>query len=298
METHFLGQTDLEVSLLGVGGSELQRVSASEGERIIRAAMDVGVNVIDTAECYGESETIIGQALSGLRDDIFLFSKCGHAAGLPYTDWDAHLFAESIERSLLRLQTEYLDLIHLHSCPIEVLQRGDVMLALEKVRQEGKVRYIGYSGNNEAARYAAHMGIFDTVQFSVNLADQQEIERLLPLLRDQLIGGIAKRPLANVAWRQGLDQPPEDPYHYVYWKRLQALNYDFLAQGLEYSVEVALRFTLSIPNIQLTIVGTSQPERWKKLAEIVQRGPLPHVIYEAIRRHWQSTALPHWIAQV
>jgi aryl-alcohol dehydrogenase-like predicted oxidoreductase len=173
-----------------------------------------------------------------------------------------------------------------------------VILALQKARQEGKVRYIGYSGNNEAARYAAHMGIFDTLQFSVNIADQQEIDTLLPLLRDQQIGGIAKRPLANVAWRQGLDQPPEDPYQYVYWKRLQALGYDFLAKGLEYSVEVALRFTLSVPGIQMAIVGTTQPGRWKQHAAVVQHGPLPYTLYEAIRQRWQSTAQLHWNAQV
>ncbi len=297
MEKRRLGQTDMEVSVLGVGGAELQRVSVAEGARILHSAIDIGINVIDTAACYGESETIIGRALGGLRDELFLFSKCGHAAGLPFADWDVRLLARSIERSLMRLQAEYLDLIQLHSCPVEVLQRGEVMLALQKVQQEGKVRYLGYSGDNEAASYAARMGIFDVVQCSVNIADQQEIDTLLPILQDQHTGGIAKRPLANVAWRQGFAQPPEDPYQYVYWKRLQALDYDFLRRGLEDAVEVALRFTLSVPGIHIAIVGTTQAARWQQHATTVQHGSLPPTLYNAIRRRWQSTVLPHWNAQ-
>ena len=108
----------MEVSVLGFGGSEIgyQQVAPERVERLLGSALDAGLNVIDTAECYLESEELIGRAVSHRRGDYYLFTKCGHAAGFDLPDWDAHLLAESIDRSLQRLKTDYLALIQLHSC--------------------------------------------------------------------------------------------------------------------------------------------------------------------------------------
>jgi aryl-alcohol dehydrogenase-like predicted oxidoreductase len=217
MEKRRLGKTDMKVGTLGFGGSEIHDEHASYAtiERLLHQALDDGLNVIDTAECYGPSEEFIGRAVGNRRDMYYLFTKCGHAAGLDLPDWDARLLEQSVERSLRRLQTEYVDLVQLHSCSEEVLRQGEVIDVLQRLRDAGKTRYIGYSGDGQAAQYAIQCGAFDTLQTSINIVDQTALEGILPLAREQGMGVIAKRPLANAVWRYGTTAPTWT-YHYVY----------------------------------------------------------------------------------
>jgi len=104
--------------------------------------------------------------------------------GLP--DWDPRLLTASIERSLQRLRTDCVDVAQLHSCAVDVLRRGGVIEALQRAREAGKARYLGYSGDGEAARYAITCGAFDTLQASVSIADQEAIDLTLPLARPRL----------------------------------------------------------------------------------------------------------------
>ena len=178
-------------------------------ERLLGEALDAGLNVVDTAECYEDSEELIGKAIGGRRRDVHLFTKCGHPGGWSRANWRPKSLLTSIERSCQRLRTDYLDLIQLHSCSHAELRKGDVIAALEQARERGWARYIGYSGDGEAARYAVECGRFDTLQTSVSVADQQVIEQTLPLARARDVGVIAKRPLANVAWRYA--RKPSEP---------------------------------------------------------------------------------------
>ena len=129
-----MGKTDMDVSVLGFGGSEIgyQRVNAKTVARLLGGALDAGLNVIDTAECYEDSEELIGKALGARRRDVHLFSKCGHARAEARSDWRPEALSRSIERSLRRLATDHLDLIQLHSCGLDVLRRGDAITALER----------------------------------------------------------------------------------------------------------------------------------------------------------------------
>src|SRR5262249_35248881 len=117
MERRRLGNTDMVVSPLGFGGSEIgyQAAAPRTGARLLASAIDAGLNVIDTAECYDDSEALIGQALGPRRRDVYLLTKCGHARGWR-ANWRPSALLSSIERSLTRLRTDHLDLIQLHSC--------------------------------------------------------------------------------------------------------------------------------------------------------------------------------------
>ena len=203
MEKRQFGKTDMQVTVLGFGGAEIgfQQAGAATVSQLLNEALDAGLNVIDTAECYLQSEELIGQAVSGRRKDFYLFTKCGHPETMSKPDWRPASLLQSIERSLRRLRTDRLDLIQLHSCSEEELRQGDVITALEDARKRGYARYIGYSGDGQAARYAIECGRFDTLQTSVSIADQEAIDLTLPLARQRQMGVIAKRPIANAAWR-------------------------------------------------------------------------------------------------
>jgi aryl-alcohol dehydrogenase-like predicted oxidoreductase len=288
----------MEVSVLGFGAAEIGFEGASQDtvDRMLGLALDSGVNVIDTAECYGESESLIGRAVSHRRGDFLLFTKCGHASGLDIPDWSPELIARSIDRSLQRLRTDYVDIVHLHSCEAAFLPDG--IAALRKARDEGKARWIGYSGDSADAEAAVRTGAFDSLQTSVSLADQEAITSTVPCAAKQGMGVIAKRAIANAAWKY--PDLPESSYHREYWARLRHIDYLFLsASPLEEAVATALRFTLSVPGVSMAITGTKSEERWRQNVEAVNRNPsLPPDQYEAIRQIWRDRAKPEWTGQV
>lgn len=300
MEKRRLGKTDMDVSVLGFGGSEIgyHKTPQETVNELLNGALDAGCNVIDTAECYHASEEMIGRALSGRRDEFYLFTKCGHPHGMESAaNWSKNPILQSIERSLKRLQTDKIDIVHLHSCSESELRKGEVIDALQTARKKGFTRYIGYSGDSRAAHFAAESGVFDTLQMSINIADQETIDLTMPIARQKNLGVIAKRPIANAAWTTG--HKPIESYHHEYWERLRKLNYDFLQHAdLEKTIGIALRFTLSVPGVQTAIVGTTKPERWKQNAKVIEAGPLSEAEFQAIRQRWEDVAPRIWIGQI
>lgn len=303
MEKRRLGQTDMDVSVLGFGGAEIgyENVAAKSVETLLTGALDAGLNVIDTAECYASSEELIGQTVSHRRKDFYLFTKCGHPNGAESAaNWSPDSILKSIERSLSRLKADHLDLVQLHSCSESELRKGDAIAALQKARERGHTRYIGYSGDSAAARYAVECGAFDTLQTSINIADQEAMELTLPLARERKLGVIAKRPIANAAWKNG--HKPIDPYQHEYWQRLTTLKYEFLDHvhdraQLAASISIALRFTLSVPGVHTAIVGTGKPQRWEENARMLKDGALAGSQFQAIRNRWDEVAPRIWVGQ-
>lgn len=288
----------MQVSVLGFGGAEIGFEGASDAtvETLLNSALDAGLNVIDTAECYERSEEAIGKAVSHRRAEFYLFTKVGHPRGIGSEDWSAASILESIERSLRRLQTDRLDLVQLHSCSEAVLKKGEAISALQTARDRGYTRYLGYSGDSTAARFAVQSGEFDTFQTSLNIADQEAIELTIPIARERGLGVIAKRPIANAAWVDG--RKPANSYAHEYWERLRKLSYRFTqSSDVAKSIGHALRFTLSVPGVDVAIVGTTKPERWSENAKLLDGGMLADVEFQAIRERWDEFAPKTWIGQ-
>ena len=119
MEMTTLGNTGLKVSCLGAGlaeiGEQLTMADIEQAGQVLNAALDGGINFLDTAACYGVSEEVIGRTIAHRRDEYILASKCGHVTGGYVGEpWTVQTITDSIDRSLVRLRTDYLDLVSRH----------------------------------------------------------------------------------------------------------------------------------------------------------------------------------------
>ena len=286
----------MEFSVLGFGGAEIgynANQTQAEVDELLNSALDAGLNVIDTAAAYKVSEELIGKAIGNRRKDFYLLTKCGALDAFTKFDWTKKGILETIETSLRLLKTDYLDIAQLHSCSAEILRQGDCIEGLQRAQEKGYTRFIGYSGDNEDAKTALGMDVFDSFQTSVSIADQMPITGNIELAKEKNIGVIAKRPIANAVWRH--DSKPKESYHHEYWDRIQKLKFDFTNKSLEEATATALRFTLSIDGIDTMIVGTTKPQRWQENAKYVAEGNLLSEEYEAIRDRWREVADEDWI---
>ncbi|MCG6932652.1 MAG: aldo/keto reductase [Gallionella sp.] len=262
------GKSGLVVSALGLGAVQIGDPSIEEAEvaALLNYAVDAGINLIDTARSYGCSEERIGRHLASRRDDIVISTKIGYGVD-GYQDWTGPCITAGIERALRILRTDRIDIAHLHSCPRETLESGDVIVALEKARQGGKVRAIAYSGDNDDLAFAVRTGRFDGFMASLNICDQRVIEEILPDIAAQ--GFIAKRPSANHPWR--FDERPVGDYCEEYWLRWRAMG--LANHGHEWG-ETAIRFAFSLPQVSSAIIGTGNMEHLKQNIAWLEKGGL------------------------
>ena len=269
-----LGSTDLKVSRLGIGLAEIGALGltdASEAGQLLNTALDGGINFLDTAACYGTSEELVGRTIAHRRHEYILATKCGHVTGsYAGRDWSAQTIKDSIERSLDRMKTDHLDLVQLHSCDLDVLERGEVTEALIRAKEAGKTRYVGYSGDNEAAQWAVESGVFDTLQTSFNLVDQRARTRLFDRAKARGMGIIIKRPIANGVW--GAERSPS-AYGEEYFQRAQAMERRGSIHGAPSDrILLALSFALGHPEVDTAIVGTRNLGHLQANIEMVAKG--------------------------
>ena len=282
MERTTLGKTGLEISRLGIGLSEIGFILSADDAKtaadVLNSALDNGINFLDTAACYGLSEEFIGRAIAGRRDEYVLASKAGHY--MPRgegEDWTYDLITESIERSLTLMKTDHLDLIQLHSCSVEVMEKGDVIRAIQDAKQAGKALHIGYSGDNENARWAVDSGLFETLQTSFSLVDQDARTNLFPGVVKQGMGLIIKRPIGNAVWGRATDP---NPYHHMpssyteeYFRRAGVMAKSGAVQDApDSAIELAMGFTLGRSEVSTAIVGTLNPSHLASNIEMTSDG--------------------------
>lgn len=268
VELRRLGKTGLNVSVVGFGAAPVGflETEREEVKRLLNTLLDQGVNLIDTAASYMGAEEALGETVSHRRAEFVLVSKCGKGSQRwDDEDWSPDAITASIDRSLQRLKTDHIDVMLLHTCDLETLQRGEALAALVKAREAGKIRFVGYSGDNEAAAFAATLPDVAVIETSVNLCDQANIAAVLPAARHHDIGVIAKRPIANAAWKELSQQPGlYAGYAKTYHDRFRAMDLDARKLGIVGDpgavwAEVALRFTLSQEGVTTAIIGTTNP---------------------------------------
>jgi aryl-alcohol dehydrogenase-like predicted oxidoreductase len=302
------GRTGLSVSALGLGAGEIGGATLDERdvEALLRTAVDCGVTLIDTARSYGLSEERIGRFMAPVRDAVVMSTKVGYGVD-GVADWTGECVRLGIDQALGRLATDRIDIVHLHSCPIEVMARGDVVTALHDAKRAGKIRCAAYSGDNEALAWAVASGQFDSVQLSWNLCDQHAAA-VIVRAREAGLGVIAKRPLANAPWR--FADRPEGREAELYWVRWRELGFDArsgfvggdgfaggagsLPRAFD---ELAVRFAAHFAGVSSAIVGTQQIPHLCHNAELVARGALPEPLVAAVRDRFQTIGAA-WPARI
>jgi len=307
MTRYGFGNTGLMVTPLGFGSSPVGHLESDNkraGE-ILNLLLDHGVNAIDTAECYARAEEMIGSTVAHRRNEYILITKCGHKFdGAEGEDWTPQLIRHGIDHSLRQLRTDHLDVVLMHTPRLDVLKKGEVMEVLIEARNAGKLRFIGFSGDNEDAAYAAGLPDIRVIETSINICDQINIDKVLPIALERGLGVIAKRPIANAGWR-----PAESfrglyvNYSRPYAERLQKMglrpaDLGFDGSPAEVWPEIALRFTLSIPGSHTAIVGTTNPINTRANIAAAAKGPLPETVVQKIRdafRHAEKQSGEQWL---
>ncbi|MEA4892509.1 MAG: aldo/keto reductase [Peptococcaceae bacterium] len=198
MEYRRLGKTELKVSFLGFGGIPVQRVSAEAAAATIRTGLELGVNFIDTARAYTDSEEKIGRALGGVpRDSYILASKTLVRTG--------EAMQRDIDLSLKYLNTDYIDLYQCHNVRFdkdeeELFAPGGGLEALFAAKKAGKIRHIGITGHQvERLTRLLKTDLFETVQVPYNVNEPAPEKELLPLARQKDLGILCMKPLGGGA---------------------------------------------------------------------------------------------------
>jgi aryl-alcohol dehydrogenase-like predicted oxidoreductase len=280
-----LGRTGLDVSEISLGTVELGlpygipeagrlvQPDKAAAARLLNTALDIGINFIDTARLYGTAEEIIGRALHGRRQEYFLASKVPNFADENLT---GHALRErifaSVGESLRLLQTEVIDVMLIHSAPVEVILRGEMMSVLEDVKRQGSVRWLGASVYGQDAALAAITdGRYDCLQIAYNLLDRRPQKQVFVQARAAGVGIIARSVLLKGALSYRYRYLP-DSLAVLRWavEQVMALA-EVSPDGL---VELAYRFALSQQPPETALAGASSVAELEQVVAAAARGPL------------------------
>ncbi len=282
MKKEPFGKTGLLVAPLGIG--------CTDSREVMTHLLDAGANLVDTAQCYGEHEVFLGDSIAHRREEFILQTKCGHHDVLPDGTMRSRAISMAdIDRALVRLRTDHLDVMLLHSYDRDLLEQGEAVAVLSAAKKAGKIRLAGYSGDNESASVAAAMEDLDVIETSISIADQHNIGTLLPVTVSLGKGVVAKRPVANAAWRflGAHSEQPANSGTATYVARLKAMRLDLPALGFPETPagwsELAFRFNLGIPGLDVSIISTKSVAHAQANVEAVARGPLDPGVFTAIR---------------
>jgi aryl-alcohol dehydrogenase-like predicted oxidoreductase len=290
METRILGRTNLKVTRLGFGAMELRGpriwngrpITDQQAERILNAALDSGINFIDTSNDYGRSEEFIGRFISRRRSEFFIATKCGclvvNAGDHDETRhvWTRENVLRGIDESLSRLKTDYVDVLQLHNPQVADAQAGDLVSVLREIQAAGKTRWIGCSSTLPHLPEYIAWGAFDTFQIpysALERAHEVQISRAAQAGAGTIIrGGVAR------------GEPSAGQGQADRWKKLEQAGLDELLAEGETRTQFLLRFTLTHPDLHTTIVGTLDPAHLQENLAAAQRGPLSPELYEEAKR--------------
>jgi len=285
------GRTGLEVSKLGFGAMEVRGsriwggrpVTEDEADLILNAVLDAGINFIDTANDYGRSEEFIGKYIAHRRSEYVLATKCGCTVVRRDEDtddtphvWTRENLFRGLHESLTRMKTDHVDIMQLHNPSVEQAEAGELVEALEAMREQGKVRHIGISSTEPHLDTYISWGVFDSFQIPYSALERQH-EKSIQMAATSGAGVILRGGVARGEPGEGLGN--EDR-----WKAWEAAKLDELLDGGETRTQFLLRFTNTHPGMHTNIVGTKSPAHLKENIIAAKRGPLSAEVYTEAKK--------------
>ena len=271
MEYCFLGKSDLHVSRLGFGCMSLDPKDP-QGVNILHKALDAGLNYFDTADLYnkGQNEMMLGLAFRDKRKELILATKVGNQWRNDGSGWDWNpskkYILSSVDQSLKRLQTDYIDLYQLHGGTMED-PIDDVIEAFEWLKSTGKIRYYGISSirPNVIREYVKKSSI-TSVMMQYSLLDRRPEEEMLSLLKDNQIGVLAR---GTVAKGLLISKPAE---HYLNYSAEQVLKVAATVKSVSgnesNALETSVHFVLNNPAVSSAVIGIRTEEQLKEALAI------------------------------
>jgi aryl-alcohol dehydrogenase-like predicted oxidoreductase len=266
-----LGRTGLSVTKLGYGAMEVRGpriwggrpIEDAEAEQILNSVVDNGINFIDTANDYGRSEEYIGRFLSHRRDEFILATKCGCTVvrrdestdDTPHV-WTKENLLRGLNESLERMRTDYVDVMQLHNPSVEQCESGDLVTALQEMKEQGKVRWIGISATHPHLETYIGWRVFDSFQIPYS-ALEREHEELIQAASDSGAGVIVRGGVARGEPGAGLRNKDR-------WARWEAAGLDDLLNEGETPTSFLLRFTNAHRGMNTNIVGTMNVDHLKE----------------------------------
>jgi L-galactose dehydrogenase len=296
MEYRTLGRTGLEVSLVSYGSGGPSKLGQSTGltdgeqDALVRRCLDLGVNLIDSAAGYGNSEEILGRALDGVpRDSYIMATKWPPKLGDGLKD-DPNDLLESTERSLARLRTDCIDIMQVHGVRAhhyaELVER--FYPTMQRLQEQGKVRFIGITEQffadpkHEAMTLAlqSHPELWDTVMLKYGILNQYAEKETLPLAMEHNVG-----VMNMAAVRVKLTRPDELEQLMAEWKERELIPADSLPEkdplgwlvggDVDSVVSAGYKFGADHPAIATVITGTSRIENLETNVAALEDPTLP-----------------------
>jgi len=308
-----LGRTDLMVSRIGLGTVEMgfpygigPRSALSEKEAIefLKSAVKIGITFIDTAHFYGTAEEAIGKSGIAKLDGVVIATKCGHvldrAEDVSPEDLEKQV-REEVEGSMQKLQLDTLPLVMYHGGSKEQIESGILVDIMQKLKNEGKVRYAGISTRGEESTLAAiRSGFFDAIQIGYSIIDQRMGQEVLREAEKNNIGIINRS-----VFLKGV-LTPSVQYLPLELNRLKETSdkANKIAERLGIDLPaLAVRFALSHDVISTSLIGSNKLTHLKEAAKAVADGPLPDSVIEELEKlaitdislvdpaHWPPSAV-------
>lgn len=298
LPTATLGRTGLTVTRLGYGAMEVRGtriwggrpVTDEEADTILNAVLDSGITFIDTSNDYGLSEEFIGKCLSKRRSEYVLATKCGCTVvhkdektdDTPHV-WTRENLFRGLHESLERMKTDYVDVMQLHNPSVEQVEAGDLVNALQEMKAQGKVRWIGCSSTLPHIETYIGWGVFDVYQIPYSALERVH-EETIQKAADSGAGVIVRGGVARGEPGAGLGNQDR-------WAEFKKAGLDELLEEGESRTSFLLRFTLNHPGMATNIVGTKNPAHLAENVTAARRGPLPDAVYaEAKKRLSEASA--------
>lgn len=312
MHYRTLGRTGISVSTIGFGAWAIGGVAEGSGAPLgwgktsddeslaaIRRARDLGVNFFDTADSYGfgRSESLLGIVLSRRRQDVVIGTKFGvtrTAAGELRKDFSRKHIFMAVDGSLKRLRTDYIDIYQAHNPPLEILRREEIQEAMERLQDQGKIRFWGVSiSTPDEGLEVINRGWGHTLQVLYNILNQAPDRELLPLAKEKGYGVIARVPLASGLltgkFRHDTTFPTDDiRQNFLTQKRLtEAIARVDEARSIiggtaRSLTEAALQFVLASDAVATTIPGARNVRQIEMNVAAVE-GQLPAEVVQKLR---------------